>query len=314
MLILRELLSSTSIPKLAVAYGFIHTVEVFWMAPFHTALLDRLRRATGRRVWQEPVIVNGTAVIGWILKLNQPTKRAIEILDDMWEPEMSICRLHVAYDLDLYPGVTREHIRALMYFHIRLKHGKAADRPRLEETTIYFVDFDLRRGKITKAGLYYDDEPSDLDGEAEKPHIEIRLLRGPAIKREGIYRPADLFSIQPQQFWQKHVSLRDHVGKIIADTERTFTPNPYIDVKRRVCGHLARLEEKGTLPEYRHRNAKGYEKLPELALFDIQERLEWSPAKGREREKRWGKMCILSRAQSSKAHTPRKRALPRERL
>lgn len=301
MLILRDLLSSHSIPTVAVAYGFIHTIEIFWIAPFQAALKDRLRRATGRKVWDEPVIVNESMVIGWMLKLNQPTKRAIEILDEMWQPEMSICRLHVAYDLDLAPAISREHIRALMYSHTRLKHGKASDRPRLEESTIYFVDFERRTGKITKSGVYYDDEPSDLDGELAKPHIEIRLLKGPAIKREGIYRPADLFSLQPRQFWYRHISVRDHVGKTISDTEGTVKPSPYINVERRVCGLLARLEEQGTLPAYRQKYPKKYEKLPELELFYIREGLEWSPAKGREREKRWGKMCILSQAPSLKA-------------
>jgi len=66
---------------------------------------------------------------------------------------MSICRLDIAYDLDLASGVSRAHIRALIYYHARMRHGKASDRPRLYKGTIYLVNFLLRQGRKSKAGV-----------------------------------------------------------------------------------------------------------------------------------------------------------------
>jgi hypothetical protein len=300
-------------PLLAIAFGFFHTIEVFWGRRFSVKLKNSLRAETGRLVWDEPVIIDGTP-IGWMLKVNQPTKHAIKILDKMWKPGMSICRLHIAYDLDLAPGVTRAHIRALMMHHTRMKYTRLTDKAFLKENTIYFVDFTLRDGgRISASGLYYDDEPSDLDGEDQKPHLEIRLLLGQTIKRQGIYRPRDLLKLNPREFLKKRIVMKDHVGKIIRDVENAFTPHPLVNVERRICGMMVR-SGKATLSDYRRDCPRKYEKLPELSVIDVQETLEWAAAKGREREKEWGKLCILSQANVQRPPRHRERLIVRERL
>lgn len=313
MLPLRDLLRRDPPTPLAVAVGFIHTIEIFWSSPFRAELKNALRLETGRQVWDDPVIIDESAIIGWKLKLNRPTRRAIEILQDMWEEDMSICRLDIAYDLDLAAGVSRDHIRGLIYYHARMRHGKASDRPMLYKGTIYLVDFRLRQGRISKAGLYYDDKPGDLDGEDQKPHIEIRLLTGAAVKRGGIYGPHDMLEINPREFFKKRMVMKDHVGKVIREAEKTVKPHPLVNVERRICGIMARCGS-GTLADYKQQAPRKYEKLAELSLIDVQEALEWVPAKGCEREKVWGKFCTLSQANVLRRPIHRERLRVRERL
>ncbi|MGY3137746.1 hypothetical protein ACVWZM_008428 [Bradyrhizobium sp. USDA 4501] len=308
MLILWDLYKRDKPPVLARVFAFIHTIEVFWPWNFGAELKNALRAETKRQVWDDPLIIDGV-VIGWILKLNAPTKRAVEILDEMWEERMSICRLHVAYDLDPAPGISRADIRALMTRCTNLNYRKTSDRIRNEKGTIYGIDTAYRRGRLSRNWAYYDDEPGELDGECEKPHFEIREMTGDAIKRAGISRPRDLFNIKPRPHFQKRITIRDPAEMEIRRWMRKLKRSRHYDIPRNVTGRFQRLGI--TLADMRKNAPKKFEKMRQLDVLDICAEMQWLPAKGHEKEKEWGKFCRLSHPRPVRPSKPK---MQRERL
>ncbi|WP_155253488.1 hypothetical protein [Bradyrhizobium japonicum] len=274
-------------PHLATAFAFIDTIEVFWPRRFDVSLKNALRAETRRRVWEEPLIINDVP-IGWVLKLNQPTESALRVLGDRWQDRMSICRLHVAYDLDRQAGVIDEEIETLMTLHTHMRHRKTSDSIRNEKGTVYSIDTAYRKGRLAKTTVYYSDKPGKLDGELCKPHLEIRVLTGRAVKRLGINRPIDLFKIKPRELFSKCITMRDHAEPIIKELEKSIKPHPLINIERRVRGLLKRSDH-GTLTDFRKERPRQFERLREMDVLQINDGLMWAPAKGREREVCWGK-------------------------
>ncbi|MBR0986533.1 hypothetical protein [Bradyrhizobium liaoningense] len=272
--------------RLATAFAFIDTIEVFWPRRFAVTLKNALRAETRRRVWDEPLVINGL-VIGWILKLNQPTESAVRVLDDLWDDRMSICRLHVAYDLDRHAGVSAKQIESVMTIHAHMRYRKTADSVRNERGTVYSIDTAYRRGRLSRTTVFYCDKPGKLDGELNKPHLEIRVLTGQAIKRLGIARPRGLLQIKPREFFSKCITMRDHAEPMIKEMKKTMKPHPLINVDRRVRGLLNRSGH-GTLTDFRKEHPRQFERLKEMDVLQINDRLMWAPAKGRENDVCWG--------------------------
>lgn len=283
--------------RLASGFAYIDTIEVFWPRRFAVSLKNALRAETRRRVWDEPLVISSVA-IGWVLKLNQPTERAVRILEKMWEDRMSICRLHVAYDLDRHRGVSVEEVETLMTVYAHMRYRKTADCVRNEKGTVYSIDTAYRRGRLSRTTVFYCDRPGKLDGELDKPHLEIRVLTGQAIKRLEITRPSDLFKIKPRELFAKCITMRDHAEPIIKEIKKTIKPHPLINVEKRVRGLLKRSDH-GTLTDFRKERPRQFERLREMDVLQINDRLMWAPAKGREREVCWGNCAYYHNVERS---------------
>ena len=130
--------------------------------------------------------------------------------------------------------------------------------------TLYSIDTEIRKlngmRRSSKIIVYYHDRPSKLDGELEKPRIEIRLETPASVKAAGIKRPIDLLDIKPDEIFAKSIMIRDHAERAIRATRRATTPTPFIDIERRVRA-LMRKTGSGSLSQYRRRYPRRFRKL-----------------------------------------------------
>jgi hypothetical protein len=112
----------------------------------------------------------------------------------------------------------------------------------------------------SKVLVKYHDKPGKLDGELEKPRIEIRLETPAGVKAAGINRPLDLLDIKPDEILWKSVMVRDHSERVIRATRRSHSPSPFINVDRRVRA-LFRKSDRASVTQYRKLHPRRFKKL-----------------------------------------------------
>ncbi len=122
---------------------YVDTIEVFARTRFSIELKNALRKATGRKVWDEQTRDG----YGWLLFINGPTIDAVNILEQHWTDRMSICALHIALEFDLCEGATRDQVIKLIDKHFHIKRRRKTDEMIMIGETRYSVDTVLRRAR-----------------------------------------------------------------------------------------------------------------------------------------------------------------------
>jgi hypothetical protein len=271
---------------LACAFAYIDTIELFCRTRFPIELKNALRATTGRKVWEVPMRNNRGDMLGWTLFVNQPTIDAIRILDANFTKNMSLYRVHVAYDFDPSEGVTQDQVVKLIETAFHLRYRRDSDEQHQYEDTIYAVRVAGRKSRPYRQTAFYRDRPGKLDGECDKPHFEIRLERKRPVLTAGITRPIDLLDIKPVEFFARHVTIRDHKTFLVRKTQDLIkntikdTPRPHVDIEKRVRALLRQMGV-GTLTGFKKQFKRQFERLDEWACIDINDKLNWVRALGR---------------------------------
>jgi hypothetical protein len=248
-----------------VAFGraYIDTIEFFSKMRPPASLKNALRAAGVMKTWDERVFVD-EAFMGWRLIVNGPSADAIRRLDDSFAKGVSISAVHIAYEFDASEGVERDALVELLNNYTAQRWQRSIDESFRYEGTQYSVDTAIRlqngMRRPSKIVVKYHDRVGKLDGELEKPRIEIRLETPQGVRAAGIHRPSDLFDIRPNEIFAKSIMIRDHAERLIKETRRTTTPTPYIDIDKRVRTVL-RKTDRGSLSQYRKRHPRRFKKL-----------------------------------------------------
>jgi hypothetical protein len=281
--IVGDLLARDKTTLLATACAYIDTIELFARTRFSIELKNALRKATGRKVWDEPTRDG----YGRILFINGPTIDAIQILEQHWTDRMSICALHVALEFDAMEGVTREQLIELIEKHFHIKRRRSSDQMITIGASQYSVDTAYRRArgqrKASKIGVAYHDRIGKLDGEIDKPRYEVRLETGRAIKTMGFYRPVDLLTLKPREFAAKVLTIKDHRGILETIINRSIDieatkSNPMPNTEKRIRT-LVKRAGSDTLSGFARSFPKQFERIKHWDCIDIDERLYWVPMK-----------------------------------
>ena len=314
--IIRDLRARDKTALLATACAYIDTIECFARTRFSIELKNALRKATGRKVWDEKTRDG----YGWILFINGPTIDAIRILEQHWTDRMSICALHIALEFDAIEGVTREQLIELIDKHFHIKRSRSKDRGIMIGKTKYSVDTALRRSrgqrKASKIGVAYHDRPGKLDGELDKPRYEIRLETGRAIKTMGFHTPADLLTLSPREFAAQVLTIKQHKPTLETIINRSIDivgrgSNRMPNAERRIR-ELVRRAGSDTLSGFARSFPKQFERLQHWDCIDIDERPHWVPMKRRVRGV--GSNAHVSQGPQTKPPRHRQRLIIRERL
>lgn len=262
---------------LATADPYIDTVGAFVERPLFGAQLKALRSSLGREYFYEPIERDDT-LWGYILRIHQPTEAAIKLLA-RWSDEhsISIYRVDIAFDLDALADTNREDIRDYISSHARLRFCRRDDKRCEIEGTISWIECNERESPPSKNLVFYDDRHGKLDGELNKPHLELRLLRSRIVKNAGIFKAADLFDINPAELLAGHVafaSTEPYLLQAIRATLKDAKPNPYIDIERRVRAMWRRLGFH-QFDEFARRMPRKAELLKKANPLQVSDRLQW---------------------------------------
>jgi hypothetical protein len=262
---------------------YIDTIECFARTRFSIELKNALRKATGRKVWDEPTRDG----YGWILFINGPTIDAINVLEQHWIDRMWLTALHVALEFDAINGTTRDELIKLIDKHFHIKRRRSSDEMFTVGETRYSVDTALRRSrgqrKASKIGVAYHDRPGKLDGELDKPRYEVRLESSRAIKTMGFHTPVDLLAIKPREFAAKVLTIKQHKGILETIINRSIAieaakPDPLPHAERRIRS-LIRRAGLDCVSGFARSFPKQFERLPHWDCIDIVEMMQWVPMK-----------------------------------
>lgn len=247
----------------AFGRGYHDTIEQFWRGERPPIALKNALRTAGVTPWDKPVLL-GETLMGWRLIVNGPSPEAIYVLDQYFRKDVSISVVHIAYEFDVRDDVDRNALVELLNNYTTQKYRRATDEAFYFKGTHYSVDTKIRQlngmRRPSKIIVNYHDKPGKLDGELEKPRIEIRFETPAGVKAAGIKRPIDLLYIKPNEIFAKSVMIRDHAERIVRATRRRSTPSPFINIDRRVRAVL-RKSGKGSLTQYRKLHSRRFKKL-----------------------------------------------------
>lgn len=318
--IVKYLLARDKPALLATARVYIDTIEVFARTRFSIELKNALRKATGRRVWDEPTLDG----YGWILFVNQPTPEAIQVLEEHWtDHPMWLSAVHVAIEFDALDGVSRDQLVQLIDYHFHIKRRRSSDRmftPPEHPGTLYSVDTQLRRSrgqrKASKIGVAYHDKPGKLDGELDKPRYEIRIETSRAIGTMGFHTPIDLFTLKPRDFLAKVLVIKQHWPTLEMIIQRSVDienakPRPTPNAERRIWS-VVRRAFAHTLSGFASAFPDHFKRIQHWDAIDIDERLHWVPRKGCERV--GDELSLMSHVSQATIRPRRERLIIRERL
>jgi hypothetical protein len=267
----------------AFARGYLDTVESFWRTRPSITLKNALRTAGVAKAWDEHVLV-GENFMGWRLFVNGLSADAVHVLDEHFGPNVSISAVHIAFEFDAREDVGRDALVEFLNNHTTQRWQRAIDESFCFKDTLYSVDTEIRKlngmRRPAKIIVYYHDRPGKLDGELEKPRIEIRFETPAGVKAAGIKRPIDLLGIKPDEIFTKSIMIRDHAERVIRATQHATTPTTYIDVDRRVRA-LFRKFGMGALSQYRKRYPRRFRKLSDRSeLIEIDRTLHYVRKRG----------------------------------
>jgi hypothetical protein len=274
----RQLFSATCL--------YCDTLEISSSQAFRSELLRELRPHCGS-LFFKPVRdrIDPNVIWGHHLKINQPDREAIRILDRYMRDanhRVSVCRAHIALDIDIPPGVTREEAIEFIRTAFHLRYRRDSDEEFEYFGTRYSVRVKGRKTRPAKQTAFYFDQMGRLDGECEKLHYEIRLEKTRAVKAAGIEYPADLFALDPHQFVKQQLKIADHKPILEKITQRYVnnmirdTPNPHCDIAKRVPESLRRMGT-DTLTGFKREFPRQFERLASwpLETLNIGNALEW---------------------------------------
>lgn len=265
-----------------VAFGrsYYDTIELFSRRRPPIALKNGLRTAGVARTWDKKVFVRET-FMGWRLIVNGPSIGAIRVLDQFFEAGVSISAVHIAYEFDVREDVDRDAFVELLNDYTTQRYQRVIDEPFRFKGTHYSVDTKIRQlngmRRPSKIIVMYHDKPGKLDGELEKPRIEIRFEKPAGVKAAGIKRPIDLLEIRLDEIFTKSVMIRDYAERSIRVTLMTYVPTPFfnIDLDRRVRTTFRKI---GICPlsQYRKRYPRRFKKLRDRReLIEIDKTLHY---------------------------------------
>jgi hypothetical protein len=266
--------------------GYCDTFEISSSRAIRSELLGMLRKQCGS-VFFKPIRdrIDPTVIWRHHLIVNQPTREAVRILDRYMREanhSVSVCRVHIALDFDLAPGVTREEAIEFIRTSFHLRYRRDSDEEYEYCGTQYSIRVKFRKTRPAKQAAFYHDRVGRLDGECDKLHFEIRLEKTRAVKAAGIEYPADLFTLDLHQFVRQHLKIADHKPILRKITQRYVdnmirdTPNPHCDLAKRVPETLRRMGT-DTLTGFKREFPRQFERLVQLPLkvLNIGNALEW---------------------------------------
>jgi hypothetical protein len=264
----------------AFGRGYYDTIVSFSRKRPPGELNNSLRDAGVAKVWDAPIRTPKNYLIGWWLIVNQATEAQIRVLDANYEAcGLILSKAHMAFEFDPVDGVEREPIVELLNNYTHLKGSRASDSIfYYGETTKYAISTIARsdRGErmpSKNAGTYHD-RPGKLDGEDEKPRIELRLGSAQAIKNAGIHRPIDFLAVKPDQTFAKNFNVRDHGKWLTFKNRREAERLSFDNIEGRVRStiHHAR----GDLTRFKHAHPNEFRRLIERNdIFQIDKRLHF---------------------------------------
>jgi hypothetical protein len=260
-------------PIIADVFGYVDTIEIFSPRRPTIELKNRVRDATGRRVWDQ--CINH---FGWMLKVNQPSIETPAILDRDFTEKDSICRVHVALDFDPRPGVPREAVIELIQTMTHLRYRRDSDEQFEYFESLYAIKTKGRKTRVSKNTMFYPTRIGKLDGEFDKLHFEIRLEKKRAVIAAGIERPIDLLSLNPRLFVQKQLKIADHKPALHKIIKKAFRSNPDIP-QTRILSLFNRMGVQ-TLTGFKRLFPIRAERLRPLEVLNIGSELEWVRKQG----------------------------------
>ncbi|MDR6305658.1 hypothetical protein GGQ85_003382 [Nitrobacter vulgaris] len=269
--------------SIAFGRGYCDSIEQFWRIKRPPIELKNALRSAGvSKLWDEEVLV-GENFMGWRL-----SAEAIQILDEYFGNGVSLSAVHIAYEFDVRDDVDRDAFVELLDRYTAQKYQRSTDETFRFQATHYSIDTKIRQlngqRRPSKIVVKYHDKPGKLDGELEKPRIEIRLETPAGVKATGISRPIDLLDIKPDEIFWKSVIIRDYAERAIRATRRGTTPSPFINIDRRVRAVL-RKTGRGCLLEYRRLYPRRFKKLRDRRdLLEIDSTLYYLKSRNRKSE------------------------------
>ncbi|OSI65448.1 hypothetical protein [Bradyrhizobium canariense] len=306
--------------KIARVGLYIDSVEISTVKWPHADLMSIVQANSGSLIpgaIQDRV--NPKIVRRHLLKINQPSRLCIETLQryKAYDPKLSIYRFHLAMDvISIYDGITREEVIEVFatLFHLRYRRG--SDELHDEDGTIYSVRVKGRKSRPYRNTAYYTTRPSKITGEIDAIHFEIRLERKRSVQAAGINDPADILSIDWNEFVAKYLATKDIRAILEKITRRgiRLTCADYPDedpayIERRVRGLNRRLglQHASIFPRY---HPKQFERVKHWDCLDIEQDRNWASADVRCDDKVGELRCLLPPSKSVKAMGP----IIRERL
>jgi hypothetical protein len=304
-------------PIIAQGSGYYDTIEIWSPRQFDIELVNELRAEMKSRVWPEPVNSFGHRLI-----VNRPSINAIHILDRRWEQRhslrangarfskwanLSLFRVHMAFDFDVMPGVSKDYVEHVLRNNIHLKYRRDDDEIHDIGQTQYAIKTKGRKSRPYVNAKFYPAEFGDLDGECDKLHFELMLERKRSVKGMRINRPSDLLNVRANDWFAKHCTVRDQTNILETITQRNirdYKEHPMYDVERRVrqVMHTSRMQNVTVFKKHFNRQ---FERLQEWECFVIRPELQWATPNANNDEV--GELRILLQA-------PQAHRIKRERL
>jgi hypothetical protein len=201
-------ITPSSAGVIADVQPYVDTVEIFFRYR-PKGLLGQCNAADcAKRPWFETCRNRIGEIVGYRLVLQKPAPHAFAKFE-CWRKEHkgTICRVDIAFDFRCRPGTTRQSLISLIRTQLLLKW--TCSWIRKEKTTLYWVEQTSRKARSNRDLCFYFSKPSKLDGSPNSIHLELRLFRSLAVKREAIFTFFDIAKLNPARLFKKHIRCVD---------------------------------------------------------------------------------------------------------
>ncbi|WP_338319642.1 hypothetical protein [Bradyrhizobium ottawaense] len=275
-----------NLPKIAVVAPYVDTIELSSTRRFHPALIRALKANSGSAFPKMHKDQNNPKLIWrYTLIVNQPSRFCIALLQLYTEVDcnFSLYRLHLAFDvIRTHDGWTYEGVTEVLKNLLHLRYRKHTDSIYEYEGTTYSISVARRKSRPYRNLCFYNSKPSNITGEDNCIHVEIRMERKRTVQAAGILAPSDILSIKPKEVFEKFAVVKDHRRALEEITLRgvALTSRAYPDECPSVLERRLRALNKRIglhwISIYARHYPDSFDRLEKWDCLDVEEELNWA--------------------------------------